>query len=522
MTNCIQSVFKSPIISRAEIVVIRAASVTNYSREVTPVYYPNHGGFNVEKASFCNVTVSYTHPGDGDLVTSEAWLPDTGWNSRLQAAGGSGLGPGRFDLSYGAMTGAIGEGYATISTDAEISNPLDPYSWVLNSLGEVDTVAIQHLGGDTLNDMAMIAKSVIQDFYGKPPDYSYFNGCSQGGRQGFEMAQRHPTAYNGITASAPAIHWAQWAPAMFWPQILVKIMGEYPRGCELDTLTSLAVQECDGDDGVRNGIVLTPKTCSFDPFQYVGTGFFCATENRSTMISRAAAIIASASWYGVSHGTDLSSDVTGTRIAATKCNENLCKSNPVPLTYQWIQIFVEKNPEYNYTAMAWEEFGKIMRQSGAEYDSVVAGSNPNLTEFYKNGGKMLTYHGLVQSPAPIFRGVLLIIPTCSTTRLYQYKPPKTTTIALRGLSTMYRTFIASTKSRALHTAFEMDSRRPLFIVLRAWVENGMAPNNLPTTFTNGYRKINNRIICLYPERAIFKEDCGSTNDTACFVYAAKL
>ncbi|KAI0095467.1 Tannase/feruloyl esterase [Daldinia grandis] len=92
------------------------------------------------------------------------------------------------------MAGAIAEGYATASTDAGILNPLGSISWVLDGPGEIDEV------------LAIIAKSIIRDFYGKPPEHSYFNGCSQGGRQGFELAQNYPTAYNGIAASASAIH----------------------------------------------------------------------------------------------------------------------------------------------------------------------------------------------------------------------------------------------------------------------------------------------------------------------------
>ncbi|KAI5921178.1 Tannase/feruloyl esterase, partial [Camillea tinctor] len=515
MSECTLSTFTSPVILGAEIVAITAASVTNYSREVTPVYYPNHGGFNVEDASFCNVTYSYTHPGDDDLVTVEAWLPDTGWNGRLQTAGGSGLGPGRFDMSYGAMAGAVGEGYATASTDAGITDPLDPYSWVLLEPGKPNNVAIRHWGGDTLDEMATIAKTAIQDFYGRPPDYSYFNGCSQGGRQGFEMAQKHPTAYDGIAASAPAIHWAQWAPAMFWPQMLMNMMGEYPHGCELDILTALAVQECDGDDGVRDGIISNPKSCFFDPFPYVGTRFSCLVENRSMTISRAAAVIANASWagpthvdgtflwYGVNHGTDLSSDATGTGIAATKCQNGTCENNPVPLAYQWIQLFVKKDSEYNYTAITWEEFGEIMRMSGAEYDSVVASSNPNLTKFYEAGGKMLTYHGLYDQ----------VIPIQATEDYYD---------RIREFVPNVQDFYRFYEVPGLAHCFGNGQPTTVFDALRAWVENGTAPHSLPTTFIDGYGRTNNRILCPYPERAILREDCGNTTDTACFVCSADL
>ncbi|XDG04174.1 hypothetical protein ABKA04_003789 [Annulohypoxylon sp. FPYF3050] len=394
MSNCNPSAISAPTLKGAVVLSIYTQLVTNYSRQVTPVYYPNHDGLEVENASFCNVTVSYTPHEQNNVVSVETWLPIENWNGRLQAAGGSGLGPGRFDMSYGNMAGAIGEGYATASTDAGISTPLDPYSWVLDGPGKIDEVLVRHWGGDVLNDMSIISKSVIQDFYGRPPEYSYFNGCSQGGRQGFELAQNHPTAYDGIAASAPAIHWAQWAPAMFWPQMLMNTMNEYPHGCELDFLTALAVQECDDDDGVLDGIISFPQKCSFDPFAHVGTNFTCLVEGKSMELSRAAAVIANASWagpadsdgnfiwYGLNYGTDLSGDLTGTAIA-------------------WIQLFVEKDPNYDYTTITRERYDEIMRASGAEFDSIIASSNPNLTDFYNTGGKMMTYHGLYDQVIPI-------------------------------------------------------------------------------------------------------------------------
>ncbi|KAI1494027.1 hypothetical protein F5X96DRAFT_676758 [Biscogniauxia mediterranea] len=266
---------------------------------------------------------------------------------------------------------------------------------------------------------------------------------------------------------------------MFWPQILMNIMGEHPRGCELDILTALAAQECDGDSKVRDGIVSDPKPCSFDLFPHMGARFSCLAENGSMVTSRAVVAIAHASW---AVPTDVVSnflyDVTGTRIAATNFQYGIyVKAILYPLAYQGIQLFVEKNPEYNYSAITWEEFGEVMRKSGAEYDSVVASRNPDRTEFYEAGGKMLTYHG-----------------------------PYDQIIPIRAMEDCYdsiREFVPNPTT--------------VFGAMRAWIENGTAPESLPTTFIDGYERINNRIICSYPERAVLKEDCGRTTDSACFV-----
>ncbi|KAI1107132.1 tannase and feruloyl esterase [Jackrogersella minutella] len=513
MSSCNSSVINSPIIEGVIVLSISTQLVANYDRLVTPMYYPNHDGLDVKNASFCNVTVSYTRQQQDDFVSVETWLPVNDWNGRLQAAGGSGLGPGRFDMSYGNMAGAIGEGYATTSTDAGIPNPLDPYSWVLEGPGKIDEVLVRHWGGDILNDMANIAKSVIRDFYGRPPDYSYFNGCSQGGRQGFELAQNYPAAYDGIAASAPAIHWAQWAPAMFWPQILMNLMNKYPHGCELDFLTALAVQECDGHDGVVDGIISNPKACSFDPFPYVGTNFTCLIEHRSMELSRAAAVIANASWagptgpdggfiwYGFNHGTELSGDSTGMGVAATTCNNDTCKGNPIALGYQWIQLFIEKDPSYDYTTITQEDYEEMMRKSGTEYDSIVASSNPNLTEFHRIGGKMMTYHGLYDQ----------VIPIQATEKYYddisEFVPE---------VQDFYRFY----EVPGLPHCSGNGQPKTVFDALRAWVENGTLPRSLPVALVDSNGRTNDRIICPYPEQSVFVKECGNPADAACFTCAA--
>ena len=61
--------------------------------------------------------------------------------------------------------------------------------------------------------MAVIGKQLTQAFYGELPHFSYWNGCSTGGRQGLRMAQQFPGDYDGILAGAPAFHWDRFQAA---------------------------------------------------------------------------------------------------------------------------------------------------------------------------------------------------------------------------------------------------------------------------------------------------------------------
>lgn len=114
---CSAQSISPPVIFGAEIIGVSAAAVANCSIEVPLIYNFNHGAVSVKGVSFCNITVTYTHPGQTDAVNVESWLPLDTWKGRLHAVVGGGWAAGRFVLSDYQMSAAIGEGYATSTTD---------------------------------------------------------------------------------------------------------------------------------------------------------------------------------------------------------------------------------------------------------------------------------------------------------------------------------------------------------------------------------------------------------------------
>ncbi len=150
---CAPATFTNVSLFGAELLSLQASLVTNHSRSVPEADRFTQPSLEVQNATFCNITVTYTHPGQSDTVVVEAWLPILEkWNSRLQAVGGGGWVAGRNDPSYSAMSGAIGDGYATITTDAGLGNAQDAYSWGLLSPGNVNMYALQNLASVSLED----------------------------------------------------------------------------------------------------------------------------------------------------------------------------------------------------------------------------------------------------------------------------------------------------------------------------------------------------------------------------------
>ncbi|OTA70122.1 tannase and feruloyl esterase [Hypoxylon sp. EC38] len=504
---CVPSTFSTPTLFGAQVLSVEAGIVSNYSFDVPTGWRYSQPAVDVQNATFCNVTVTYTHPGLSDSVSVETWLPTDNWNGRLQAIGGGGWVAGRFALTYGGMAGAIHDGYATVTTDAGVGSDVTP-TWTLLSPGNLNLAAFNDFGQVSLNDAAVIAKDVIERYYGKGPSYSYFNGCSQGGRQAGMLAQQYPTAYDGIIAAAPALYWAELLISAAWPAFYMDLTKQYPYGCELTQLTSFAVSACDGLDGVEDGLIADPDECRriFSPFDYVGTVFNCSTTGNNMEISSAAASVAKAMWDGprysngdfLWYGFEIGSDLA--TVAATTCDYN---GQCVPaareeLTFVY-QDFVLKDPFANVTELTYNEFDSMSRSLKRIFSSSMAATEPNLVDFRDSGGKMITYHGLVdQSISPggtlhYYKEVSRLIN--DTTDFYRY----------------YRV-------PGLEHCWGGNGGQPeaLFGQLRLWVENGTAPVASPVKIQSG-NATKDEILCPYPKEATFRKTCtNSTSSTDCW------
>lgn len=507
---CSASTFQSPVVNGAEFLSIEANLVTNYSKYVHSGYYANHGSVNVTNTTFCRVSLEYTHPGQNDTVNVEVWMP-TKWNGRMMGLGGGGTVAGLFTLSYMAMTGAVGEGYAAVSTDAGLPHEEDPKQWAEVSPGNTNLYLLQNLASVSLNDAAIIGKNMIADYYKQPPAYSYWNGCSQGGRQGLMLAQRYPQAYDGIAAAAPAINWSEFIIGDYFPTMIMDSTQEYPHPCEIDAITNEAIKACDMLDGVEDGVLADPSLCKFDPFLLVGTTINCTDSKSSLKISRGAAKAVEAAWSGAKatdntslwYGASKDSTLTATTspaILGTVCSENgTCSRSEFSLADDWIRLFVLKNNSADLTTMTRAGYERIFHDSVQQFSSIIGTSDPDLRQFRDLGHKMVTYHGLADA----------IITPGGSMHYYDAATAIDTNIA-----DYYRLFFAP----GVGHCFGGPGAYPdtTFEALRRWVEEGIAPETLiATTPESNGTPILNRILCAYPKQQIY-DGHGDTTKAASF------
>jgi feruloyl esterase len=207
--------------------------------------------------------------GQDYAIGFEVRLP-ADWNGRFLFQGGGGL-DGHITPALGMSPGGapgLARGFAVVSTDA--GHQGDDASFAADQQARLD-YAYAALGKVTVQ-----AKAIVARYYGKPAQYSYFAGCSNGGRQGMMAAQRYPDAFDGILAGDPGFRLSRAAIGEAWDtQHFAKVAPKDPQGKpilaqafgedELKLVSDAVLKQCDALDGLADGMINDVKACHFDP-----------------------------------------------------------------------------------------------------------------------------------------------------------------------------------------------------------------------------------------------------------------
>ena len=201
--------------------------------------------------SYCRVDATLSSA-PGSVIHTEVWLPlAEAWNGKLVAVGNGGyggsLGPPRL-----SMRTIIAKGYVTAADDLGHEGDGasgEDASWALNK-----PERIADFGHEANHTTALFAKALVAKYYGTKPRYSYFQGCSDGGREALMEAQRYPDDFNGIIAGAPANAWTRLMTAFAWDaRAMSKTAQSVILKDKLELIQAAALRQCDAIDGVTDG-----------------------------------------------------------------------------------------------------------------------------------------------------------------------------------------------------------------------------------------------------------------------------
>lgn len=480
-------------------VTVDSASM-NTSGTVTPTSPQPITGPLTGLPSFCDVTLTKADPA-GNPIHIDVWLPKS-WNGRFEGVGGAIYACGPF---YYEMAPAIQDGYAAAATDCGVS-PADreTASWALKN-GRLNWPLIHDFASAGIHDMTVVGKAVTRAYYPTPLRFSYFSGCSTGGREGLVEAQQYPADYNGIVSGAPAINWTQFIPADIWPQLVMNESRDFLASCKEAAFTDAAVRAC----APAGGAITNPSACHWDPSKLVGLMTPCGVitqQDAAVMTKIWQGPVNSRGkplWYGLERGASMAG------LAATTTANGMTDGRPFPIPVSWLGTWLLRNPSWNWHTLTYAQFDRLFQQSVSEFSNIFAANNPDLSAFKTDGGKIIIWHGLSDQ---------LIFPQ-GTVRYYERVQQAMG--GARQTDSFARLFLAPGAQHCASGAGPAPAgpAQPLTSLVN-WVEKGKAPSTIPGAVTNPVTNAvtESRPLCRYPLSARYT---GHGSTTAASSYVCK-
>ena len=191
------------------------------------------------------------------------------WNGRFYYSGGAGT-----DGRLGDADDVLPMGYAVVSSDSGHNGSNSSPVAGTFQFG-FDPQARRDYGYNGPAQVVLRSKALVSTYYPDSIQYSYFMGCSEGGREGLMFSKRYPDYFDGIVAGNPGLDLPKAAIAQAWDTqafaTLVEdktLFGSLDLGdaftAELEAVADAVLNVCDVNDGLKDGMVFNPQACDFD------------------------------------------------------------------------------------------------------------------------------------------------------------------------------------------------------------------------------------------------------------------
>ena len=247
--------------------------------------------------------------------------------------------------------------------------------------------------------MTTLGKQVLDRYYGKPPLKSYFQGCSTGGRQGLMEAQRFPDDYDGIVSGDPVYDFTVQTSAVLRTQFFHADPDSNLLAAQASLLNKAVLDECDGLDGLKDGIVTDPRACRFDP-----AALQCkAGQSPPDCLTAKQVATARKAYEGLKtpdgrvvawplmRGGEM--DWIGRSIGNARTPLG---SNAV-LGSVGIQVIIYQDPKRDLLTMAPDALVRDIEAN--PFTATYEAKDPDIRRFAARGGRLLLYHG-AYDPGP--------------------------------------------------------------------------------------------------------------------------
>ena len=457
--------------------------------------------------AFCRAQ-GVIQPSRDSHIEFEVWLPASGWNGRYEGWGNGGFAG---SIEYGDLADAVANGYAASSTDTGHKGNVIEAKW---ALGHPEKVT--DFGYRAIHVTAEVSKAIISAYSGTAPQHSYFNSCSNGGREALMEAQRYPADYDGILAGAPANYWTHLLASA---AVEIRMLGDpagYIPAAKLPAIEAATLAACDAQDGVKDGIINEPSRCKFDPAQLLCKGAesaACLTAPQVASLQKLYAGARDSSGKPIFPG----------RVPGGETGPGgwgLWITGPAPGTSLMFGFgtgfftnMVFENAAWDYHSFQADRDTKV---ADDKLSRALNATDPDLKRFRDRGGKLIVYHGWND-------------PAISPLNSIDYFRSVQAKMGAKETNGFVRLYLAPGMSHCgggpgpdsfgQGSVAAADPQHSMSKALEGWVENGAAPDKIIASKYKASSVVRTRPLCPYPQVARYNGS-GSTDDAASFACVA--
>ena len=277
------------------------------------------------------------------------WLPDPAkFQNRFLSTGGGGW---AINSGSASVAGGVSHGAAAGLTDGgfgSFGSAFDTVALLAN--GTIDWEKVYLFGYEAIHEMTILGHAFTKNIYNTTKLYRYYQGCSEGGREGWSQVQRY-AEFDGAVLGAPAFRYGQQQVNHLHSNIVEKTLDYAPPPCELQKIVNLTIAACDPLDGLVDGVVSRTDLCklNLNMSSFIGQPYYCAASPGSSLgfSSGFGDVGATPAQNGSVSGRGV--EVADTIIAGLRDTQG----RQVYLSYQPAASFVDAQTSYDNTTKSW-------------------------------------------------------------------------------------------------------------------------------------------------------------------------
>jgi feruloyl esterase len=345
---------------------------------------------------YCVVTAKFSD----SALKFETRLPTSGWNNKLAFLGGGGF-DGSFPVATAEQFSAsvLSDRYATVGTNGGHDAPASLLDFFKAEFA-YDPVQLADFTYQSEHRTLPLGKEVIQAFYGAAPARSYFEGCSMGGHDAMIQSQRYPQDFDGIVARAPAGNIMGLFMQFNRISKRVRTPANTLSPVKQALLANAVLAQCDGLDGLVDGIIGKPAACNFDAtvLRCAGgsdAGDSCLSDAQVATVNTITTPIATSDGSFAHTGYFFGGENNAKGWAEYMWPSAALGGNSLQGLFSdgFVRSFIARSPGYDPLQWNPDEWLPELNLVGAMFSA----NNPDLSALKARGARMIMWNGTTDS-----------------------------------------------------------------------------------------------------------------------------